>query len=38
MCVNSLELLSRLTHVSKKTADSHLEENEKNWKEYKDST
>ena len=36
MCVNSLELLSRLTHVSKKTADSHLEENEKNWGEYKE--
>ena len=37
-CVNSLELLSRLTHVSKKTADSHLEENEKNWAEYKDKS
>ena len=36
LCVNSLELLSKLTHVSKKTADSHLEENEKNWREYKD--
>ena len=35
MCVNSLELLSKLTHVSKKTADSHLEENEKNWIEFK---
>ena len=35
LCVNSLELLSKLTHVSKKTADSHLEENEKNWIEFK---
>ncbi|MBP5528421.1 MAG: hypothetical protein J6X80_00045 [Lachnospiraceae bacterium] len=35
MCVNSLELLSKLTRVSKKTADSHLEENEKNWIEFK---
>ena len=31
MCVNSLELLSKLTHVSKKTADSYLEENEKKY-------
>ena len=35
LCVNSLELLSKLTRVSKKTADSHLEENEKNWIEFK---
>ena len=35
LCVNSLELLSKLTRVSKKTADSDLEENEKNWIEFK---
>lgn len=35
LCVNLLELLSKLTRVSKKTADSHLEENEKNWIEFK---
>ena len=29
--VDSLELLSKMTRVSKKISDSHLEENEKNW-------
>lgn len=33
-CVNSIEFLSKFTRVSKKTSDSHLEENRKNWKEY----
>ena len=32
--VNLIEILARISHVSAKTADSHLEENEKNWNEY----
>ncbi len=32
--VDALELLSKMTRVSKKTSDSHLEKNEKSWLEY----
>lgn len=33
-----IEMLSRLSHVSRKTADSHLADNEKNWEEYLNKT